>query len=47
MWDTDIIFIDFNGLGLINEDYAKKRDFYESFSTVKTNKVYSQISLPL
>lgn len=43
-WDPDIIFIDFNGLTLINEDYAKRPGFYNSFSAIKNNKVYSQIS---
>jgi iron complex transport system substrate-binding protein len=43
-WDPDIIFLDFNGLGLINEDYAKRPDFYRSFSAIRDGRVYSQIS---
>ena len=43
-WDPDIIFLDFNGLDLIREDYAKRPGFYQSFSAVKNRRVYSQIS---
>ena len=43
-WDPDIIFVDFNGMNLIKEDYAKNPDFYKALSAVKEGKVYSQIS---
>ena len=43
-WDPDIIFLDFNGMSLINEDYAKNPDYYNSLTAVKEGKVYSQIS---
>ena len=43
-WDPDIIFVDFNGMDLIKEDYAKKPDYYESLSAVENGRVYSQIS---
>lgn len=43
-WDPAIIFIDFNGLELIREDYAKNPDYYESLSAVQSGWVYSQIS---
>ena len=43
-WDPDVIFLDFNGMDLINEDYAKNPDFYNALSAVKNGKVYSQIS---
>ena len=43
-WDPDIIFVDFNGLSLINEDYAKKPDYYNALTAVQEGKVYSQIS---
>jgi iron complex transport system substrate-binding protein len=43
-WDPDIIFLDFNGLSLINADYAKRPNFYRAFSAVKNNRVFSQIS---
>ena len=43
-WDPDVIFVDFNGMSLIQEDYAKNPDYYRSLSAVKNGKVYSQIS---
>ena len=43
-WDPDIIFIDFNGINLINEDYATNADFYNALTAVQEGKVYSQIS---
>jgi iron complex transport system substrate-binding protein len=43
-WDPDIIFLDFNGMSLINEDYAKNPDFYNSLTAVQEGRVYSQIS---
>ena len=43
-WDPDIIFVDFNGLNLINADYATNSSFYDSLTAVKEGKVYSQIS---
>jgi iron complex transport system substrate-binding protein len=43
-WDPDIIFVDFNGLALINEDYAKNPDFYNALTAVQEGKVYAQIS---
>lgn len=43
-WDPDIIFLDYNGMSLINEDYAKNPEFYNAFTAVKEGKVYSQIS---
>lgn len=43
-WDPDVIFIDFNGLSLINEDYAKNPDYYNALTAVQEGRVYSQIS---
>lgn len=43
-WDPDIIFLDFNGMDLIKEDYAANPDFYNALSAVKNGRVYSQIS---
>lgn len=43
-WDPDVIFIDFNGLSLINEDYAKNPDYYNALTAVQQGRVYSQIS---
>ena len=42
--DPDVIFVDFNGLSLINEDYASNPDFYNSLTAVQEGRVYSQIS---
>ena len=43
-WDPDVIFLDFNGMSLINEDYGTHPDFYNALTAVKEGKVYSQIS---
>lgn len=43
-WDPDILFVDFNGLNLISDDYAKNAGYYESLTAVREGKVYSQIS---
>ena len=43
-WDPDIIFLDFNGMNLIKEDYAKNPAYYNSLTAVQESKVYSQIS---
>ena len=43
-WDPDVIFLDFNGMELINEDYAKNPDYYNALTAVQSGKVYSQIS---
>lgn len=43
-WDPDYIFIDFNGMDLIREDYAVNPNYYNSLRAVKESRVYSQIS---
>lgn len=43
-WDPEIIFLDFNGMSLINEDYGAHPDFYKALTAVQEGKVYSQIS---
>ena len=43
-WDPDIIFLDFNGMPMINEDYAKNPDYYNALTAVQEGKVYSQIA---
>lgn len=43
-WDPDVIFLDFNGMSLIEEDYAKNPDFYQALTAVREGRVYSQIS---
>ncbi|QGP93876.1 hypothetical protein MGLY_32990 [Neomoorella glycerini] len=42
-WDPDIIFIDEGGLSLVQEDYRKNPQFYQSLKAVKTGRVYGQI----
>ncbi len=43
-WDPDVIFLDFNGMDLINAHYKENPDYYNNLSAVKNGKVYSQIS---
>ena len=43
-WNPDVIFIDFNGMDFIREDYAENPDYYNSLTAVQEGKVYSQIS---
>ena len=43
-WDPDIIFLDFNGMDLIREDYANNPDYYNALTAVREGRVYSQIS---
>lgn len=43
-WDPEVIFVDFNGMSLIKEDYAANADFYNALTAVKEGRVYSQIS---
>ena len=43
-WDPEILFVDFNGMALINEDNAKNPDYYNALTAVQEGKVYSQIS---
>ena len=43
-WNPEIIFLDFNGMNLINEDYGAHPDFYNALTAVQEGKVYSQIS---
>lgn len=43
-WEPQVIFVDFNGLDLINADFAEHSDYYESLTAVKEGRVYSQIS---
>lgn len=43
-WDPDVIFLDYNGMDLIREDYEKNPDYYHSLTAVQEGRVYSQIS---
>ena len=43
-WDPDVIFLDWNGMGLIRESHAVNPDFYDSLSAVENGRLYAQIS---
>ncbi|MCL6446637.1 MAG: iron ABC transporter substrate-binding protein [Armatimonadetes bacterium] len=43
IWDPDIIFIDEAGLSLVQEDYKKNPQLYQSLQAVKNGQVYGQI----
>ena len=43
-WDPEIIFLDFNGMTRINEDYGAHPEFSKALTAVQEGKVYSQIS---
>ncbi|MBR7177939.1 MAG: iron ABC transporter substrate-binding protein [Oscillospiraceae bacterium] len=43
-WDPDIIFLDFNGMDLINESFSQNPDYYHALTAVQDGKVFSQIS---
>ncbi|MBS6194958.1 MAG: iron ABC transporter substrate-binding protein [Clostridiales bacterium] len=43
-WNPDVIFVDYDGLGLINEDYAANPEYYQQLKAVQEGQVYSQIS---
>ena len=43
-WDPEVIFLDFNGMDLIREDYARNPDYYNALTAVQKGRVYSQIS---
>ena len=41
VWDPDYVFLNTEGLNLVNEDYAKNAAFYDSLSAVKNDNVYT------
>lgn len=43
-WNPDVIFVDYNGLDLINEAYRNNPGFFENLTAVQEGRVYSQIS---
>lgn len=43
-WDPDVIFVDFNGMQLIEDHYERTPDYYEQLTAVREGRVYSQIS---
>ncbi|MDD4571276.1 MAG: ABC transporter substrate-binding protein [Clostridia bacterium] len=42
-WDSDILIIDENRLGIVKEDYNKTPAFYKSLTAVKNGRVYGQL----
>jgi len=42
-WNPDAIFLDYTGLPLVREDYAARRELYDSLTAVQEGRVYSQI----
>lgn len=44
VWDPDVIFVDFNGMGLIEQHRSAHPDFYRSLTAVQEGRVYTQIS---
>ena len=43
-WNPEVMFVDFNGLDLIEEHHKENPDFYDQLQAVQEGKVYSQIS---
>ena len=44
VWDPHVIFVDFNGLELIEAHRRDNPDYYDSLTAVREGRVYSQIS---
>lgn len=42
--DPDIIFLDFNGIQIIKQQYRQNKGLYDSLKAVKKGKIFSQIS---
>lgn len=42
-WNPDILFIDEGGLSLVQDDYKKNPQFYQSLSAFKKGEIYGQI----
>jgi len=43
IWNPDIVFIDENGYGLVQEDYSKNPRFYQSLKAFQKGEVYGEI----
>ena len=43
-WNPDYIFLNPQNMNLVNEDYSKNKDYYESLDAVKDGNIYSQVS---
>ena len=49
-WDPDVIFVDFNGMNLIKEDYAKNAAYYDSLKAVQEGRFipkFPSVPVPL
>ncbi|WP_019849268.1 iron ABC transporter substrate-binding protein [Desulfitobacterium sp. PCE1] len=44
VWDPDYIFLDPGNMNLVNEEYTKKPDYFNSLRAVREGKVYSMIN---
>lgn len=42
-WDPEVIFIDYNGLDLVQSQYEENPDFFQELQAVKNGKIYSQV----
>ncbi|OPZ89226.1 MAG: Periplasmic binding protein [Firmicutes bacterium ADurb.Bin419] len=42
-WNPDKIFIDGGGFKMIEQDYEKNKDFYNTLSAIKNGEIYSQL----
>lgn len=43
-WNPDIIFLDPNNMGLVNDHYKDHKDFYKSLKAIREGRVYSQVA---
>ena len=43
VWDPEIIFLDYTGLSIFEEQYAENPEFFDSLSAVREGRVYAQI----
>ena len=43
-WQPDIIFLNPTNMDLINDDYKKRKSYYDGLKAIKEGRVYSQVS---
>lgn len=44
VWDPDVIFLDPGNMGLVNDEYAKNPDYFDSLRAVREQRVYTMPS---
>jgi iron complex transport system substrate-binding protein len=44
VWDPEVIFLNPNNMGLVNDDYKKNPRFYDGLQAVKNGKIFTQIA---